>query len=532
MLLDIRKTLATDSTYLPIDLTSFPELRKGRCGWRRGRRAGILVRLRRRAHRAPLPSLLLANVQSLENKLCELRARIRFQPDIKNVNAMCLVETWLSSQTPDHAIALPGFSIHRADRDVELSHKEKGGGVCLMINRAWCDEGNITTINKVCSPNLECLILQCRPVWLPREFTSVTLVACYIPPKARKDTALEELHDMVSKQETAHPDTVTIITGDFNHANLRKTLPKLHQHITFKTRGENILDHCYTVFRDGYKALPRPAFGKSDHCSILLVPAYRQRLKTEPPVYKTVQHWTDQSDAILQDCFTQTDWDNFKVDGDLNNYTNNAMRHIRETIEATVPYRQKKILPNQKPWMNSEVHAALQTRSTAYKSGSAEEYKKSRYSLRAAINQAKKEYGQHVESKLITTNPRHLWQGLQSMTDYRGNAHQTPHTTPNFPDEFNTFSARFDPLAKPCPDPIGSSFNSTGEHTFPQAPPLSGSTSPHTSPGASQDPPRDNHLAECLPCLQADQPTEGKWSRWYPRACSEGLCLSISKGIC
>ena len=29
-----------------------------------------------------------------------------------------------------------------------------------------------------------------------------------------------------------------------------------------------------------------------------------------------------------------------------------------------------------------------------------------------------------------------------------------------------------------------------------------------------------------------DQPTEGKWSRWYPRACSEGLCLSISKGIC
>ena len=134
---------------------------------------------------------------------------------------------------------------------------------------------------------------------------------------------------MVSKQETAHPDTVTIVTGDLNHANLPKTLPKLHQHITFKTRGENILDHCYTVFRDGYKALPRPAFGKSDHCSILLVPAYRQRLKTEPPVYNTVHQWTDQSDAILQDCFTQTDWDDFKVDGDLNNDTNNAMKHIR-----------------------------------------------------------------------------------------------------------------------------------------------------------------------------------------------------------
>ena len=35
---------------------------------RRGRRSGLLVRLRRWAHRAPLPSLLLANVQSLDHK--------------------------------------------------------------------------------------------------------------------------------------------------------------------------------------------------------------------------------------------------------------------------------------------------------------------------------------------------------------------------------------------------------------------------------------------------------------------------------
>ncbi len=43
---------------------------------KRGKRAGVLVRLRRRAFRPPLPTILLANVQSLDNKLCELRARI------------------------------------------------------------------------------------------------------------------------------------------------------------------------------------------------------------------------------------------------------------------------------------------------------------------------------------------------------------------------------------------------------------------------------------------------------------------------
>ncbi len=41
---------------------------------KRGKRDGVLVKLRRRAFRPPLPTILLANVQSLDNKLCELRA--------------------------------------------------------------------------------------------------------------------------------------------------------------------------------------------------------------------------------------------------------------------------------------------------------------------------------------------------------------------------------------------------------------------------------------------------------------------------
>ncbi len=45
----------------------------------RGRRAGIRNRLRKKAHSPPLPSILLANVQSLENKMDDLRARISFQ---------------------------------------------------------------------------------------------------------------------------------------------------------------------------------------------------------------------------------------------------------------------------------------------------------------------------------------------------------------------------------------------------------------------------------------------------------------------
>ncbi len=63
---------------------------------KRGKRAGVLVRLRRRAFRPPLPTILLANVQSLDNKLCELRARISYQRETRDCCVICLTETWMS----------------------------------------------------------------------------------------------------------------------------------------------------------------------------------------------------------------------------------------------------------------------------------------------------------------------------------------------------------------------------------------------------------------------------------------------------
>ncbi len=123
------------------------------------------------------------------------------------------------------------------------------------------------------------------------------------PPQANTDQALRELYGNISEQETANPDAAFIITGDFNKANFRTIAPKYFQHITINTCGDRILDHCYTSFRDAYKSLPSPPFCKSDHSSVLLLPAYRQKLKQEAPALRTIQCWSEQSDAILQDCF-------------------------------------------------------------------------------------------------------------------------------------------------------------------------------------------------------------------------------------
>ncbi|KAI3376990.1 hypothetical protein L3Q82_000040 [Scortum barcoo] len=105
-----------------------PEQRRRRR--KRGSRAGVLVRLRKRENRPPLPSILLANVQSLDNKLDELRSRMAFQRDIKNCNVLVFTETWLDPSIPDSAIVPEGLSIPPTGPD--NSFREEQGRRCLL----------------------------------------------------------------------------------------------------------------------------------------------------------------------------------------------------------------------------------------------------------------------------------------------------------------------------------------------------------------------------------------------------------------
>ncbi len=296
------------------DMTSEPFVwnarqRRKKRSRKRGKRAGVLVRLRRHAFRPTLPTILLANVQSLDKKLCELRARISYQRETRDCCVIWLTETWMSAMVPDSAIELTGFSVHRSDRTKELTGKSRGGGVCFYINNSWCDERNIHSIKSFCSPDLEFHMLLCRPFWLPREFTAIIITAVYIPPQANTDQALKELYRNISEQETVHPDAAFVVTGDFNKANFRTIAPKY-----------------FTPFRDSYKSLPCPPFDKSDHSSVLLLPAYRQKLKREAPALRTIQCWSDQSDAILQDFFDHVDWDMFRAasDDDIEAYSDSV----------------------------------------------------------------------------------------------------------------------------------------------------------------------------------------------------------------
>jgi len=137
--------LFTNTTSEPFVWAARPRKRRRK----RGKRAGVLVRLRRRAYRPPLPTILLANIQSLDNKLCELRARISYQRETRDCCVICHIETWMSAmvfrdfQPSSSRVSL---CIARIEQKSSQGKAEVGSSVSISTTRGMM-KGTYTLLN-------------------------------------------------------------------------------------------------------------------------------------------------------------------------------------------------------------------------------------------------------------------------------------------------------------------------------------------------------------------------------------------------
>ncbi len=260
--------------------------------------------------------------------------RLRIMSHHMESCVMIITETWLDNNIPDAAIEIGGRSVYQADRTI-ASGKRKGGGVCIYVHNNWCTATNI--IGTHCSPDLEYLVVKCRPFHMPREFSSILIIAVYIPPQANAKLALEELHTAINNQLNTQPETVMIVAGDFNHVELKAVLPKFYKNINFLTRGNNILDQVYTNIPGAYKAAASSHLGMSDHIALEMIPAYKPLICRARPTVKTVQVWGDEATSMLQDCFEHTDWDVFKEDADLEEYISAVLAYVHFCTDTVLP---------------------------------------------------------------------------------------------------------------------------------------------------------------------------------------------------
>ncbi len=105
---------------------------------KRGKRGGIRARLAANPHKPAIPTIVLANVRSLDNKLDYIRLLRSTQRTVRDCCVFVFTETWLNNSVPDCAIQLEQLTCYRADRALVEGGKRRGGGLCVYINNVWC----------------------------------------------------------------------------------------------------------------------------------------------------------------------------------------------------------------------------------------------------------------------------------------------------------------------------------------------------------------------------------------------------------
>ena len=99
----------------PTATTAPIKRRRKRCSrkQKRGKRGGIRTRL---AASPTIPSIIMANVRSLDNKMDHLRLLRSANRTVSNCCVIVFTETWLNDNIPDSAVHLEQLTCYLADR--------------------------------------------------------------------------------------------------------------------------------------------------------------------------------------------------------------------------------------------------------------------------------------------------------------------------------------------------------------------------------------------------------------------------------
>ncbi|CDQ57272.1 unnamed protein product [Oncorhynchus mykiss] len=367
-----------------------------------------------------------------EGKADELLANLRFQHEYREACLLAFTESWLDDRVLD------GFTLVRADRDLTVTGKPHGGGVCLLVRDQWCK--SILVRETLCTPNIELLSVSLQPYYLPSEFPQLFVTVVYIQLKANIIKASEIIYNLSQKLESHSPKAPKFIFGDFNNCTLHKVLRTYHQYVKCHTRKNRTLDLCYGTIPKAFSATTRHPMGTSDHNVANL-------LEREKPTVKTVQIWNDNSITCLQGCFDCTMWEVFEYSSsDLDELIDVISDYANFCVESVVPTKTCKLFPNNKPWVSKHLKLLLDRKKAVY-AGALRDVQRQ---IKRQILVDKEAYKQRVERTLASGNARVAWQGIKSMASAphigRGktSADLGGYEGQNMANELNVFFSRFE----------------------------------------------------------------------------------------
>ncbi len=189
---------------------------------------------------------------------------------------------------------------------------------------------------------------------------------------------------------------------------------------------------------------------------------------------RVVTRWSSHSEAMLQAALDDVDWDMFRASSsDVSEFTDVALSFVNTLTEQATETMTVRTFPNQKPWVDRTIRAAVNKRTAAYNeallSGNMSEYKALCYALRRAVRAAKLRYRERIESHFQRNDSRCMWQGLATICAFGNKSSAEVRADPSLADELNIFYSRFECNGGSATLPIsasGSSRQSSDNHVI------------------------------------------------------------------
>lgn len=145
--------------------------------------------------------LVSYNIRSLINKLPQLEVLLHET----KLDALCINESWLSSDVENDRIRISDYKIYRLDRKV----KKRGGGLCAYIAGRHKVDAYKYEEYSVSGAHLEALVLEVKQ----KCTKPIILIVAYRPPQGNLDEGLSELKNVL--QGVGKEQDVCLM-GDFN----------------------------------------------------------------------------------------------------------------------------------------------------------------------------------------------------------------------------------------------------------------------------------------------------------------------------
>ncbi|XP_041827603.1 uncharacterized protein LOC121631042 [Melanotaenia boesemani] len=147
----------------------------------------------------------------------------------------------------------------------------------------------------------------------------------------------------------------------------------------------------------------------------------------------------------LRGALEATDWDAlYEPHGeDIDGLTDCVSDYIGFCIENTIPTKEVRCYPNNKPWVTSNLKILLNEKKRAFRSGDRAELKRVQRELKHSIRESRDNYRRKLEHKLGDNNIRDVWRGMREITGFQRRGGGAAEWDRQRANELNMFFNRF-----------------------------------------------------------------------------------------